>query len=171
MSIIREDEGNLDEAIWHMERAFEAQPSNAAIQSELQRLYGRRDGVTPPRIRMTRGALAHMYMQGELYPQAISETRAVLDEDRHPRGKRVQERLGRVRVSGWGRNRLTHGGRRGGLIGLGLTFPGVWVFKTKLGQYFRVFPLTNYTLALGMTTALAVGVLAGRTRRSRCRIR
>lgn len=81
MSIVRDDEGRLDEAIWYMERAFEAQPSNAAIQGELQRLYGRRDGVEPPRIRMTRGALAHMYVQGELHPQAIAEIRAVLAED------------------------------------------------------------------------------------------
>ncbi len=47
MSIIREDEGNLNEAIWHMERAFEIQPANSAIQDELRRLYGRRDGVGP----------------------------------------------------------------------------------------------------------------------------
>ena len=44
MSIIRDDEGKLDDAIWHMERAFEDQPSNTAIQNELRRLYGRRDG-------------------------------------------------------------------------------------------------------------------------------
>src|SRR5688572_30413870 len=81
MSIVRDEENKLDDAIWHMERAFETQPSNAAIQSELQRLYGRRDGVQPPRIRMTRGALAHMYVQGELYPQAISEIKSVLKED------------------------------------------------------------------------------------------
>lgn len=81
MSIIRDDEGKLDEAIWHMERAFECQPSNAAVQAELQRLYGRRDGVEPPKIRMTRGALAHMYVQGELYPQAIAEMRGLLAED------------------------------------------------------------------------------------------
>jgi tetratricopeptide (TPR) repeat protein len=81
MSIIRDEENKLDDAIWHMERAFETQPSNPAIQSELQRLYGRRDGVRPPRIRMTRGALAHMYVQGELYPQAISEIKSVLQED------------------------------------------------------------------------------------------
>ncbi len=81
MSIIRDEQNKLDDAIWHMERAFEAQPSNAAIQSELQRLYGRRDGMEPPKIRMTRGALAHMYVQGELYPQAISEIRAVLASD------------------------------------------------------------------------------------------
>ena len=81
MSIIRDEENKLDDAIWHMERAFETQPSNAAIQSELQRLYGRRDGVQVPRIRMTRGALAQMYVQGELYPQAISEIKSVLKED------------------------------------------------------------------------------------------
>jgi len=81
MSIIRDEENKLDDAIWHMERAFETQPSNPAIQSELQRLYGRRDGAQPPRIRMTRGALAHMYVQGELYPQAISEIKSVLKDD------------------------------------------------------------------------------------------
>lgn len=81
MSIINDEQNRLDNAIWHMERAFEAQPSNAAIQGELQRLYARRDGMEPPKIRMTRGALAHMYVQGELYPQAIAEIRAVLAQD------------------------------------------------------------------------------------------
>jgi len=81
MSIIREDEGNLDAAIYHMERAFEVKPSNSAIQDELRRLYGRRDGITPPRVRLTRGALVRMYTRGELYPQAIAEIRASLAED------------------------------------------------------------------------------------------
>ena len=81
MSIIRDEQNKLDDAIWHMERAFEVQSANPAIQGELQRLYGRRDGAQPPRIRMTRGALAHMYMRGELYPQAISEAKSVLQED------------------------------------------------------------------------------------------
>ncbi|MGZ9234739.1 MAG: tetratricopeptide repeat protein, partial [Anaerolineales bacterium] len=94
LSIIRDEENRLDDAIWHMERAFETQPSNAAIQSELQRLYGRREGVQPPRIRMTRGALAHMYVQGELYPQAISEIKSVLKED--PGRNDMQELLARA---------------------------------------------------------------------------
>ena len=81
MSIIRDDEGRLDEAIWHMERAFEIQPSNPAIQGELRRLYGRRDGVEPPKVRLTRDALANMYSQGELFNQAIAEIRSVLAED------------------------------------------------------------------------------------------
>jgi cytochrome c-type biogenesis protein CcmH/NrfG len=81
MSIIRDEQNKLDDAIWHMERAFDVQSANSAIQAELQRLYGRRDGVPPPRIRLTRGALANMYMRGELYPQAISEAKNILEED------------------------------------------------------------------------------------------
>jgi tetratricopeptide (TPR) repeat protein len=81
MSIIREDEGNLDAAIWHMERAYESQSANAAVQEELRRLYGRRDGVEPPRVRLTRGALARMYARGELHHQALAEIKAALSED------------------------------------------------------------------------------------------
>jgi tetratricopeptide (TPR) repeat protein len=81
MSIIREDEGNLDAAIYHMERAFEIQPSNAAIQDELRRLYGRRDGIEPSKLRLTRGALVRMYARGDLYRQAIAEARAAIVED------------------------------------------------------------------------------------------
>jgi len=65
MGIIRDEENKTDDAIWHMERAFETQPSNPAIQSELQRLYARRDGSAPPRIRMTRGALAQTVVEVE----------------------------------------------------------------------------------------------------------
>jgi putative ABC transport system permease protein len=48
----------------------------------------------------------------------------------------------------------------GGLAGEVLTFPAVHFFKTQLGQYFRVFPLTRATLALAMSVALLVGLLA-----------
>lgn len=81
MSIVREDEGNTESAIWHMERAFETNPSNPAIQQELKRLIGRRDGIEPPKVRLTRGALARMYAHGELYPQAIAELRSALREE------------------------------------------------------------------------------------------
>jgi putative ABC transport system permease protein len=48
----------------------------------------------------------------------------------------------------------------GGLAGEALTFPAVHFFKTQLGQYFRVFPLTRATLILGLAVALMVGLLA-----------
>jgi hypothetical protein len=81
MSIIRENEGNLDAAIWHMELAYDIQPSNPILTEELRRLFGRRDGVQPPKIRMTRGALIRMYARGELYQQAIAECQSALHDD------------------------------------------------------------------------------------------
>ncbi len=48
----------------------------------------------------------------------------------------------------------------GGVVGVALTFPAVYVFRTALGQYFRVFPLTRATLTLAVAVALGVGVLA-----------
>ncbi len=81
MSIIREDESNLNGAIWHMERSFEVQPSNAAVQVELRRLYGLRDGLSPQKIQLTRGALARMSAKSNLFSQAIAELRSVLSED------------------------------------------------------------------------------------------
>jgi len=81
LSLLREKQTNLDGTIWHMERALEAQPSNTAIQNELQRLYKQRDGVASPRIRLTRGGLVRMYIRGDLIPQAISEIQTILSED------------------------------------------------------------------------------------------
>ncbi|MCJ7511952.1 MAG: tetratricopeptide repeat protein [Anaerolineales bacterium] len=81
MSIVREDEGNLDASLWHMERAFETNPANPTIQQELRRLIGRRDGMEPHKVRLTRGALARMYAHGELYQQAVAELRSALNED------------------------------------------------------------------------------------------
>ncbi len=81
MSVIREEESNLDAALWHMERAYEVQPSNATIMGELKRLYGRRDGAEPQKIRLTRGALVRMYARTNLFPQAVAEARAALEED------------------------------------------------------------------------------------------
>jgi competence ComEA-like helix-hairpin-helix protein len=78
LSIIREDEGDLDRSIWHMERAYEIQPYNGAIQEELRRLFARRDGSAPPRIRLSKSALARMYAKGNLYQQAVAETRSAL---------------------------------------------------------------------------------------------
>jgi tetratricopeptide (TPR) repeat protein len=81
MAIVREDESNFDMAIWHMERAYEVNPSNPTVQQEVRRLRGRRDGVEPPKLRLTRSALARMYVKGGLFGQAIAEIRSALAED------------------------------------------------------------------------------------------
>ncbi|MBS1249429.1 MAG: ComE operon protein 1 [Chloroflexi bacterium] len=81
MSLIREDEGDIEGATLHMERAFEKQPYNSAIQDELRRLYGKRDGMEPPKVRLTQGALARMYLKGNLTKQGISELRSALAKE------------------------------------------------------------------------------------------
>jgi tetratricopeptide (TPR) repeat protein len=81
LSIIFEDQNSLDLAIWHMEQAFDVQPSNLAIQDELKRLFGLRDGEQPIKIRLTRGALVRMYARGELFQQAVTEILSILQED------------------------------------------------------------------------------------------
>lgn len=78
LSVVYEGVHDLGKAIWHMEQAFETQPSNPAIQDELQRLIGMRDGTAPAKIRLTRGALIRMYAKGELFQQVISETHSLL---------------------------------------------------------------------------------------------
>lgn len=81
LSEINEEKRELDAAIWHMERAFETQPSNLNIQEEMRRLIGRRDGTPPAKVRLTRGALIRMYAKGDLYQQAIAETQSAIEAD------------------------------------------------------------------------------------------
>jgi len=80
LSIVHDRNNELEPAIWHMERAFEIAPSNALIQGELRRLYARRDGDSPERIPLTRGALARMYAAGDLNSEAITDLRRLLAE-------------------------------------------------------------------------------------------
>lgn len=81
MSVIREEEGNLPASVLHMEKAFESQPYNSEIQVELKRLYGKRDGMEPPKVRLTQGALARIYIRGELINQGIAEMRSIIKEN------------------------------------------------------------------------------------------
>ncbi len=80
MAILFDERNDTDSALWHMERAFEVQPANAYVQKELRRLYTIQRGSEPPKIRMTRGALARMYIKGELYQQGIAELQSLLTE-------------------------------------------------------------------------------------------
>jgi hypothetical protein len=96
LSIIYKEENVDAQALWHLERAYEIEPYNAAIQQELRVLYldyvkqqenGRfptfdlSPDATPP---LTEGALARLYVRSELYEQAADLLRAILakDEDR-----------------------------------------------------------------------------------------
>lgn len=75
LSFISEVHEQLDDAVQHMERAFELQPTNAVLKEELKRLHLKKDGIEPQTIRLTRGALINMYLRSSLYPQAVAELR------------------------------------------------------------------------------------------------
>ncbi|MFQ5886321.1 MAG: tetratricopeptide repeat protein, partial [Anaerolineae bacterium] len=82
LAVVHDGKKELEEAIWHLERAFELAPGNTEIRQELKRLYGEREGVEPPRVKLTPAALARLYLREGLYDRAITELRPLLKEDR-----------------------------------------------------------------------------------------
>ncbi|MBE9506910.1 MAG: tetratricopeptide repeat protein [Chloroflexi bacterium] len=82
MSEVCDQRDELNAALWYLERAFELTTDNKLVGEQLGQLYGRRDGVQPQRVQLTRGALARLYLKGDLLPRAISEFQALLAE--HP---------------------------------------------------------------------------------------
>lgn len=81
LSEIREQEGSLDQAIWHLERAQDHFPGNAVLDTALRRLYSQRSGHERSevgKLQLTRGALARQYANSQLYDQAILELRYAL---------------------------------------------------------------------------------------------
>ena len=82
MSEVHNNRSELDAAVWYLERAFEVASDSKALEEELRQLYSRRDGVEPRRTPLTPGALARLYLKGDLLSRAISELRSLLAE--HP---------------------------------------------------------------------------------------
>jgi tetratricopeptide (TPR) repeat protein len=78
MSEIADRGGDLDGAVWYLERAFELATDNDLVGEELRSLYGRRDGAEPERVELTRGALARLYLRGDLLSRAIGELTALV---------------------------------------------------------------------------------------------
>ena len=81
LSIVYDRQGAVKDAAWQMERAYELAPGNPVVQEELCKLYARRDGAEPSKVPLTRGALARLYFNGELYGEAIGELRAILAQE------------------------------------------------------------------------------------------
>ena len=81
LGVANEEQGRIAEATWYMERAFELASSNEDIRNALRRLYGKRDGTEPTRIKLNKMALARLYARGGQYRQAIEEFRQLLESD------------------------------------------------------------------------------------------
>ena len=80
LSEVYNQRGDLDAAVWHMERAFELSSDAEVIGEQLRHLYGRQRGVELQKIELTRGALARLYLKGDLLSRAISELSALVEE-------------------------------------------------------------------------------------------
>ena len=81
LSLIREQEGKVEAAAWHMARALEIKPGSQTLQHEISRLTAIQTGQPPQPAPLTRAALARLYLQGGCYPQAIAEIQSAQAED------------------------------------------------------------------------------------------
>ncbi|MBN8594991.1 MAG: tetratricopeptide repeat protein [Anaerolineae bacterium] len=78
-----------DEAIWHLERAFEQQSNNQTLMDNLRDLYRRHRRQEFNRVQLTAGAAARQYIRNGLFEQAIR----VLQEALQQTPERVDLRL------------------------------------------------------------------------------
>jgi len=84
-SEVYERRGELENAIWSMERAFDLASDNVVLTEHLLELRGRRDGVMEARVDLTRAALGRLYIRGNLLSRAIREfTALVADNPNRP---------------------------------------------------------------------------------------
>ncbi len=81
LSLIRESQNQLDAAIWHSERALEAKPGSQVLQAETTRLAMKQPPAAARPVELSRVALARLYMQGKLFPQALAELSAAWQEN------------------------------------------------------------------------------------------
>lgn len=81
LALIFEQQGKLDQSVWHLERAYEIQPMNPELQKELQRIQTAYSGTTAPSPKLTPGALARTHARAGLLALAIEEFRQILGAD------------------------------------------------------------------------------------------
>ena len=80
LALLSDDLGELEQATWLMERAFDVVPGNAQVRNHLRQLYTRRDGLERARIKLSGGALARLYAVGGFYREATEELRKLLQD-------------------------------------------------------------------------------------------
>jgi tetratricopeptide (TPR) repeat protein len=80
LALLAEDIGETEQAIWLLERAFEASPGDTRVREMLRQLYMQRDGSERTRIKLTPTALARLYARGGFYQRAIRELEKILQE-------------------------------------------------------------------------------------------
>ena len=86
--------GQMDDAIWHVERAYDQQPNNSEIIDLLRTLYKQHRGKDIQRLQLTAGAVAQQHIRNTLYLQAVS----VLDKALKRYSNRIDLQVLRARA-------------------------------------------------------------------------
>lgn len=79
LSEINDQQGQGNEAIWHLERAYEQEPNNGDLIDSLRELYRKYHHSDQTRIQLTAAAVARQYTRSGLYDQAIDLLRSSLE--------------------------------------------------------------------------------------------
>ncbi|MFN8449321.1 MAG: tetratricopeptide repeat protein [Anaerolineae bacterium] len=77
--------GRSDEAIWHLERAFEQRPNDKEIIDALRALYSLHRNINNLKIQLTSAAVARQYVRSGAFTQAVDTLRSAIS--------RMSERL------------------------------------------------------------------------------
>jgi len=98
MAGIYEQRGQVQEAVWHWQRAFELSPGNQQVRDALQRLVATNEMEISEPFKLTRAALARVYLRGQLYAQAVRELSDLvrMDPQRYDLRAALVEALERV---------------------------------------------------------------------------
>jgi tetratricopeptide (TPR) repeat protein len=78
LSTVYERQQRPNEAIWHLERAFEQDPSDTYLIDELRRMYREHRQTENPRIQLTTAAVARQNIRSRDYDRAIEALRSAL---------------------------------------------------------------------------------------------
>lgn len=81
LGLIYAHANRLDEALWHMTRAWELEPGMPEIRAQLRQLYQRRDGRAPARLDLNRVALARTYLRNGRHDHAVQELAGALEAE------------------------------------------------------------------------------------------
>ena len=75
-------EMQADLSNWHLQRAFEIEPYNEAIQAEYREVFGldEDEDLASVRVPLNHAALGHLYLRGELFDQATAVLQKSLAE-------------------------------------------------------------------------------------------
>ncbi|MEZ4669283.1 MAG: tetratricopeptide repeat protein [Anaerolineae bacterium] len=78
-------EKRTDDAIWHLERAFEQEPNDEVILENLRELYRKHRKVEHGKVQLTAGAVARQYARSGMYEQAVDTLQKSIaaDPQRH----------------------------------------------------------------------------------------